>query len=137
MPKVKGGAIEFYRVLVHFEKIDGGLIERMSSEKSKEERTWTEEIEVFGHELVDKVKRLVAEGNVRKLIVRTPEGQVLIELPLTAGVAVGGVVTLMAPVLAALGALAALLVRARVQIVRTGNPEASGQGPQQKKDEST
>src|SRR5262249_43722823 len=94
----------------------------MVSEKPKEERTWTEEIEVLGHELVDKVKKLVAEGNVRRLIVRTPEGQVLIELPLTTGVAVGGVVTLMAPVLAALGALAALLAHAKVEIVRTGPP---------------
>jgi hypothetical protein len=108
----------------------------MSSEKSKEERTWTEEIEVFGHELVDKVKKLVSEGNVRRLIVRTPEGQVLIELPLTAGVAVGGVVTLMAPVLAALGALAALLVHAKVQVVRTGQPEAPGPDPQQKNEEA-
>jgi hypothetical protein len=108
----------------------------MSSEKSKEERTWTEEIEVFGHELVDKVKKLVSEGNVRRLIVRTPEGQVLIELPLTAGVAVGGVVTLMAPVLAALGALAALLAHAKVEVVRTGNPDTAGQSPQQKKDQA-
>jgi hypothetical protein len=102
----------------------------MSSEKSKDERTWTEEIEVFGHELVDKVKKLVSEGNVRRLIVRSPEGQVLIELPLTAGVAVGGVVTLMAPVLAALGALAALLVHAKVQVVRTGQPETPRSDPQ-------
>src|SRR5262245_29655703 len=100
----------------------------MVSEKSKEERTWTEEIEVLGHELVDQVKKLVAEGNVRRLIVRTPEGQVLIELPLTTGVAVGGVVTLMAPVLAALGALAALLAHAKVEIVRAGQPDAAGPG---------
>src|SRR5262250_3340202 len=98
----------------------------MSSEKSKEERTWTEEIEVLGHELVDKVKKLVAEGNVRRLIVRTTEGHVLIELPLTTGVAVGGVVTLMAPVLAALGALAALLTHAKIEVVRTDKPEARG-----------
>lgn len=109
----------------------------MVSEKSKEERTWTEEIEVLGHELVDKVKKLVAEGNVRRLIVRTPEGQVLIELPLTTGVAVGGVVTLMAPVLAALGALAALLAHAKVEVVRTGRPDvappgSSSPGPQEK-----
>lgn len=100
----------------------------MSSEKPKEERTWTEEIEVLGHDLVQEIKRLVAEGNVRRLIVRTPEGHILIELPLTTGVAVGGVVTLMAPVLAAIGALAALLVHAKVEIVRTGNPPAPRTG---------
>ena len=102
----------------------GGCL--MSSDKPKEERTWTEEIEVFGNELVEQVKRLVAEGNVRRLIVRTPDGHVLIELPLTTGMAVGGVVTLMAPVLAAIGALAALLAHAKIEVVRTGNPGAAG-----------
>jgi len=100
----------------------------MGNQKTKEERTWTEEIEVLGHELVDKVRKLVAEGNVRRLTVRTQEGQVLIELPLTAGVAVGGVVTLMAPVLAALGALAALLAHAKVEVVRAGEPDSTGRG---------
>jgi hypothetical protein len=98
----------------------------MSSENPKEARTWTEEIEVLGHELVGEIKRLVAEGNVRRLIVRTTDGRVLIELPLTTGLAVGGVVTLMAPVLAAIGALAALLTHAKIEVVRTDSPEASG-----------
>lgn len=95
----------------------------MSSENPKAGRTWTEEIEVLGQELVAEVKRLVAEGNVRRLIVRTTEGHVLIELPLTTGVAVGGVVTLMAPVLAAVGALAGLLAHAKIEVVRTDKPE--------------
>lgn len=43
----------------------------------------------------------------------------LLEVPLTAGVAVGGVVTVFAPVLAALGAMAALLAQVKVEIVRT------------------
>jgi hypothetical protein len=114
----------------------------MSSEKPKEERTWTEEIEVFGNELVEQVKKLVAEGNVRRLIVRTPDGHVLIELPLTAGVAVGGVVTLMAPVLAAMGALAALLAHAKIEVVRSGNPgkpgpDAANPDPKTKPDSQT
>ena|ERR1700752_2343107 len=98
----------------------------MSSQNPKEARTWTEEIEVLGHELVGEIRRLVAEGNVRRLIVRTTDGHVLIELPLTTGVAVGGVVTLMAPVLAAIGALAALLTHAKIEVVRTDNQAASG-----------
>jgi hypothetical protein len=95
----------------------------MSNEQKKAERTWTEEIEVFGHELVTRVKELVAEGNVRRLIVRTAEGHVLIELPLTTGVAVGGVVTIVAPVLAALGALAALIAHAKIEVIRVGPPD--------------
>ncbi|MEY6433493.1 DUF4342 domain-containing protein [Thioalkalicoccus limnaeus] len=77
-----------------------------------------EEITVSGHELVDKVKQLIAEGNVRRLIVRKPNGEELIEIPLNAGIAVGGLMTVMAPVLAALGAMAALVANFRVEIVR-------------------
>jgi hypothetical protein len=85
--------------------------------------TWTEELEINAGELVDRVKELIEEGNVRRLIIRKPNDEILLEVPLTAGVAVGGAVTLFAPVLAALGALAALLAKVKIQIVRTnGEP---------------
>lgn len=90
----------------------------MSNEPEKHERSWTEEIMVTGNELVDRIKTLVAEGNVRRLIIRKPDGESLLEIPLTAGVAVGGVVTIMAPVLAALGALAALIAEFKVEVIR-------------------
>jgi hypothetical protein len=83
-----------------------------------EERTWTEEIEISGGQLVDYVKDLIEQGNVRRLIIRTSDDKTLLEIPLTAGVAVGGVMTIFTPVLAALGALAALLVNIKLQIVR-------------------
>jgi hypothetical protein len=85
----------------------------------EDEHTWTEQIEIAGSELVDRIKELIAEGNVRRLIIRNPEDEKLLEVPLTTGVAVGGVVTLLAPVLAALGAMAALLTHVKVEIVRT------------------
>ena len=83
-----------------------------------EETTWTEEIEITGSQLVDRVKELIDEGNVRRLIIRTSDDKTLLEIPLTAGVAVGSVVTIFTPVLAALGALAALLTNVKLQIVR-------------------
>jgi len=86
------------------------------------ERTWTEDVVVTGTELVERVKKLVAEGNVRRLIIRKPNGESLLEIPLTAGVAVGGVVTILVPVLAALGALAALLAEVKVEVVRSDRP---------------
>ena len=95
----------------------------MPEESSKEGRTWVEEIEIAGSELVGRVKELIAEGNVRRLIIKKPDGEILLEIPLTAGVAVGGVLTILAPVLAALGAMAALLARVKVQIVRVENSE--------------
>ena len=89
------------------------------NDEAKEERTWTEEIEIDGGELVNRVKALIEEGNVRRLVIRKPNDEILLEVPLTAGVAVGGVVTIFAPVLAALGAMAALLAKVKIQIVRT------------------
>ncbi len=89
------------------------------TDQPKKERTWTEEIEVAGSELVERARQLIEEGNVRRLIIRKPSGEILLEVPLTAGVAVGGVVTVFAPVLAALGAMAALLAQVKVEIVRT------------------
>jgi hypothetical protein len=64
------------------------------------------------------VKKLVAEGNVRRLIIMNTEGQSLLEIPLTAGVVIGGTLVLLAPVLAALGALAALLSKVKIGIIR-------------------
>jgi hypothetical protein len=93
------------------------------TDTSGKERTWTEEIHIAGNELVDRVKKLVAEGNVRRVILRNPDGRLMLEIPLTAGVAVGGVVTLLAPVLAALGALAALVAEVKVEIVRAADGE--------------
>jgi hypothetical protein len=85
----------------------------------EDEHTWTEQIEIAGSELVDRTKELIEEGNVRRLIIRNPEDEKLLEVPLTTGVVVGGAFTVLAPILAALGAMAALLARVKVEIVRT------------------
>lgn len=77
-----------------------------------------ERVTLAGSELVEFVKGLIADGNVRRLVIRKPDGKALLEVPLTAGVAVGGVVTLVAPVIAALGAMAALLAKVEVDVER-------------------
>ena len=79
----------------------------------------TEKVTLAGNQLVEYVKTLIASGNVRRLIFRKANDEVLLEVPLTAGVAVGGALTALAPVLAALGAMAALLKQVKVEIVRT------------------
>ena len=94
---------------------------------TEEERTWTEQIEVAGSELVDRTKELISEGNVRRLIIRNSDDDKLLEVPLTAGVMVGGAFTLIAPILAALGAMAALLGRVKIEVVRT---ERNTEGPE-------
>jgi hypothetical protein len=85
----------------------------------QDEHTFTEQIEIAASDLVDRTKELIEEGNVRRIIIRNQDDEVLMEVPLTAGVVVGGAVTIVAPVLAALGALAALLTHVKVEVVRT------------------
>jgi hypothetical protein len=75
----------------------------MAEESGRTERIWTEEFEVAGAELVDRIKELIKAGNVRRLILRTQDNKLLLEIPFTAGAVAGGVVVLVAPVLAALG----------------------------------
>lgn len=82
-------------------------------------KTFSEEFEVDAGKVVDEVKKLIEQGNVRRLILRKENDDILLEIPLTAGVAAGSVITLFAPVLAALGAMAALLARVKIQVVRT------------------
>lgn len=96
------------------------MTEPNTQPEKQEERTWIEEIEVAGGQLVDRVKEIIAQGNVRRLIIRNAEGNVLLEIPLTTGVVVGGALTLFYPLLAALGAMAALLARFKIEVVRSG-----------------
>lgn len=77
-------------------------------------KTRTEEFKLNGEELLGKVKQLIKEGNVRRIVIKNKEGKVLIELPLTIGV-VGAV---FAPVLAAVGAIAALVTECSILVER-------------------
>jgi len=93
----------------------------------KEKRTFKEEIELEGRQLVDRVKELLREGNVRKLSIKDAEGKYLLEIPLTVGVVAGGVFVLYAPVAAALGAIAGLLANVRIEIIREVDDDNSGE----------
>ncbi len=75
-------------------------------------------ITLAGSDLMDYVKGLLAEGNIRRLIIRKPDGAQLLAVPLSAGIAVGGVLMLVAPILTALGAIAALVAKIQVEVVR-------------------
>jgi hypothetical protein len=81
----------------------------------------TEEFKVSGEELLAKVKALAKEGNIRRLIIKSKEGKTLIEIPLTAGVVGGAALLILAPVLAAVGAIAALVTECTVVVVRDEN----------------
>lgn len=91
--------------------------------ETKEERTWTEEIELAGSQLVEQVKEWIAEGNVRRLILRTPDKSLVLEIPLMAGAVIGGVLTVFAPLLVVLGAVASVFAHVTVEIVRVKDAE--------------
>jgi ribosomal 30S subunit maturation factor RimM len=73
-----------------------------------------EEFKVKGEDLLGKVKELIHEGNIRRIIIKNESGETYIEIPLTLGV-VGMVV---APILAAVGAIAALASNFTIEIIK-------------------
>ena len=73
-----------------------------------------EEFKVNGEELIKKVKELIAAGNARRIIIKNEEGETIIEIPLTLG-AVGA---LLAPALAAIGTIAALVTKCTIVVVK-------------------
>ncbi len=84
------------------------------------ERTYTESFKVAADQLLDAVKRLIHEGNVRRIVIKQ-DGRSIVEFPMTIGVV--GVV--FAPVLAAVGALAAVLTECTIEVERVVSDDKS------------
>jgi hypothetical protein len=83
------------------------------------EERW-EEIKVQGEQLLGKVRELVHEGNVRRIVIENEKGETLVELPLSVGV----VGTLLLPMAAAVGAIAAVVTECTIRFDR--RPEEPG-----------
>ena len=95
--------------------------------KSKE---FVEQIEVAGDQLVGKVKELFSDASTKRIVIHTQDGKELLSVPMNVGVVGGGLVTLAAPLLAALGAVAALVTQVRIDVVREAEPaEAPADAP--------
>ncbi len=99
-------------------------------ENNNQGRTFNEELEVAGNQLVERVKELIEEGNVRRLIIRNSDGKTLLEIPLTIGAVAGGALLVFYPVLAGLAAIGGLIARVKIEIVRQ-EPAATGQDLQE------
>lgn len=85
-----------------------------AKKKAPPPKSRIEEFKVKGDELLQKVKALVKEGNIRQITIKNKQGKVLVTIPLTIGV----VGAMFAPILAAVGALAALVTECVIQIER-------------------
>lgn len=77
-----------------------------------EENIKKEEFRVSGEDVVRKLKKLVKEGNIRRIIIKNEEGKAIIEVPLTIGV-VGAALL---PIWAAIGAVAALVTNCTIVV---------------------
>ena len=84
-----------------------------------EERVHIDEYSVTGDDLLHKIKELVHEGNIRRIIIKNEEGEKMIEIPLTLGVV--GIALL--PVWAAIGAIAALVTDCTILVEKVAEPE--------------
>jgi hypothetical protein len=84
-----------------------------------------DEFRVRGEELLKKVRDIVHEGNVRRIIIKDEKGDTYFEIPLTIGV----VGALFLPVLAAVGALAALAANFTIEVVRRDEPSSGTSSP--------
>ena len=77
--------------------------------------TANEKFTVSGSQLVEKVKQLIHEGNIRRVRV-IHEGRTVLEIPLSIGAPAAAVTIMIAPVLAALGAFAALVTECTIEV---------------------
>ena len=87
---------------------------KANSSKTKEKERVTESFQIKGEELLAKLRELLKEGNIRRVSVKDKNGKTLMEFPLTIGV-VGAAI---APVWAALGAIAALVAECTITVER-------------------
>ena len=83
--------------------------------------TTKEKFTVSGSRLVEKVKQLIHEGNIRKVRV-LHEGRTVLEIPLTIGAPAAAIGIMAAPVLAALGAFAALVTECTIEVEKVEKP---------------
>ena len=84
--------------------------------------TKSEEFQFSGDTLLAKIKELIHAGNVRRVIIRNEEGRTLVDIPLTLGV----VGTLLAPQLAAIGAIAALVLHGSIVVEKQTDDVSPG-----------
>lgn len=84
-----------------------------------------EEVHVLGRDLVEKVRELIHEGNVQRIVVKDEHGNTFVEIPVT----VAAVGAILAPLLAAIGAISALVAKFTIVVVRSEPKPPEGGNP--------
>ena len=94
---------------------------------TEETKTRTEEFQVSGDKLVGKIKEVLHEGNIRRVAIQNDDGRILIDVPLYLGV----VGALLAPQLAAIGAIAALVTNCTLIVEKAEKGKAVESEPEE------
>ncbi len=109
---------------------DASAIVATETETDANDQVTAEEFKISGDVLVAKIKELIAQGNIRRIIIKNEEGHTLIEIPMTVGV-IGSVISAtLFPVVAAVGVIGAMVANLTVVIER----QESGQSSNRDKD---
>ena len=118
--------VSYARAKEVLDQCDGDLLQALILLESTDQSSdWAERIQVQGEELIGKVKELIHEGNVRRIIIRQGD-RTLLEFPVTVGAL--GIIFL--PTLAALGAIAALVTECTLFVERTDETNGGGCAPE-------
>jgi hypothetical protein len=104
----------------------------MSDDKPADAKqpSFSETIEVAGSQVIDQVKRLIKEGNVRQLKITAKDSDFSLEMPMTVGILIGGAVALTAPWLAILGVVAGLVTKVVIDVEREASAEEPAEVPE-------
>lgn len=89
------------------------------NDSTTRQKTYIEELESLGDQVMDRVKELIHEGSVQRIVIKQ-EGRTIIEIPLTFGV----VGVFLAPTLAATGLLSALMAKCSIEVIRSEEPSS-------------
>ncbi|PIE08028.1 MAG: hypothetical protein CSA74_04165 [Rhodobacterales bacterium] len=98
---------------------------KQENRTGKDQRTFTEEIEVSADRLMGKIRDLANEASVRRVRIKEPDGDIAVDIPLTVGALAGGAAVLAAPALALIGAAIAFFSKVTLEIVREGDNDAT------------
>jgi Domain of unknown function (DUF4342) len=85
-------------------------------QEAKTENIGVEEFKISGDALGAKIKELVHQGNIRRIILKNEEGHILIEIPLTVGVVGGAISAAFFPILAAVGSIGAMVAHLTIVV---------------------
>ncbi len=91
----------------------------LKCEDRKKMEYFKEEFKIKSEEVIERIKELIREGNVSRIIIKDEDGKTYLEIPVTFGV----IGVLLAPWLAAIGAVAAMVGHLKIEVIRTEEPK--------------